>query len=110
MSIQEFFNWVVRLIPTQIFSLPNDTSEFIREVGETVANEADGNAVLGGNGEDISRARYTRRAKEGGGLLENISSIFVSKSFHLALRMLFLVQHWSRWVSGNPTADIMKIG
>ena len=96
LHIQEFFIWVVRFILTQLISLPNDTSEFIREVGETVAKEADGNVVFGGDWEDISRVRSTRRAKEGGGLLENLSSIFVSKSFHIALRMLFMVRHGSR--------------
>ena len=42
LRVQEFYVRVDRIILLQLISLPSDTSGFIREVGETVANEACG--------------------------------------------------------------------
>ena len=47
---------------------------------------------------------------ERGGSLENLSSVSVLKSSHLALQMLVYVQYGSMGSSGNQSNNVMKIG
>ena len=72
----------------QLISLLEDMFEFIRRSGEMVTDEAYRNVVLCGGVEVIYKWDSPVEHEKGGGSLENLSSVSLTKSSHLASRML----------------------